>query len=133
MADANEFKERFVAVLQDMRGSIWSNPEHQFLIGSLAARLISKAGQPDWPAYKATLTRSKYDALLLDMQMKGNEFHAEGEDAKAYAMQVLAMSVIARMQTDPQVRAGNRLLDEMIDTYVEAFRKAEAMAKPVAN
>jgi hypothetical protein len=133
LSKEDEFRERFVAVMQDLREGQKDNPEAMFLIGSLAARLIDKAGQKNWAAYKASLGEFENDALLVDLRKKGNDFYAQGKDMQAYALQVLGTSVIARTQNDPQVRAGNRLLDEMIDFYVKAFRRAEKMPGSRAN
>lgn len=122
-----DFKDRFVAVLQDLRTNGGKDAEAMFLIGSLAARLLDRAKQPTWAAYKAALAPEAYNKLLGDFQKQGNDFHREGKTRHAYAIQVLAISLIARTQTDPEVRAGNGLLDEMLGFLIAAYRKAEAM------
>ena len=94
-----DFKDRFVAVLQDLRGNGGKDPEAMFLIGSLAARLIDRASQPNWAAYKANMTPPAYAKLLSDFQQQGNDFHKEGKAKHAYAIQVLAISLIARTRT----------------------------------
>lgn len=126
-----DFKERFVAVLQDLRGNGGKDPEAMFLIGSLAARLVDRAGQPSWAAYKASMSRELYDKLLGDFQKQGNDFHKQGKAKHAYAVQVLAISLIARTQADPEVRGGDGLLDEMLGFLIATYRKAQAaMPKP---
>ena len=122
-----DFKDRFVAVLQDLRTNGGKDPEIMFLIGSLAARLTDRAGQPGWAAYKVALAPEAYDRLLSDFQTQGNAFHREGKAKHAYAVQVLAISLIARTQKDPELQAGDRLLDEMLGFLIAAYRKAEAM------
>jgi hypothetical protein len=122
-----DFKERFVAVLQDLRSNGGQDPEAMFLIGSLAARLLDRARQPSWAAYKASMAREAYDQLLGDFQKQGNDFHKQGKAKHAYAVQVLAISLIARTQTDPDIRAGNGLLDDMLGFLIAAYRKAEAI------
>jgi hypothetical protein len=122
-----DFKDRFVAVLQDLRSNGGKDPEAMFLIGSLAARLLDRAKQPSWAAYKAAMAPEAYSKLLSDFQKQGNGFHREGKDKHAYAVQVLAISLIARTQQDPEIRAGNGLLDEMLGFLIAAYRKAEAM------
>lgn len=121
-----DFKERFVAVLQDLRSNGGKDPEAMFLIGSLAARLIDRARQPSWAAYKASMTRAVYDKLLGDFQKQGNDFHREGKAKHAYAVQVLAISLIARTQDDAEIRAGDALLNEMFGFLIAAYRKAQA-------
>lgn len=123
-----DFKERFVAVLEDLRSNGGKDPEAMFLIGSLAARLVDRAKQPGWAAYKANMGRAAYDKLLGDFQKQGNDFHKDGKAKHAYAIQVLAISLIARTQNDPEIRAGDGLLDEMLGFLIAAYRKAQATA-----
>jgi hypothetical protein len=127
-----DFKERFVAVLHDLRSNGGKDPEAMFLIGSLAARLVDRAKQPGWAAYKANMGRVAYDKLLGDFQKQGNDFHKEGKAKHAYAVQVLAISLIARTQNDDDVRAGDSLLDEIMGFLIAAYRKARA-ADPKVN
>ena len=123
-----DFKDRFVSVLQDLRGNGGKDPEAMFLIGSLAARLVDRARQPSWAAYKANMTPPVYAKLLSDFQQQGNDFHKEGKAKHAYAIQVLAISLIARTQTDPDVRTGEAFLDDMLGFLIAAYRKAQATA-----
>ena len=122
-----DFKERFVAVLKDLRTNGGKDTEAMFLIGSLAARLIDKANQPSWAAYKSNMAPPVYAQLLSDFEKQGNSFHRDGKAKHAYAIQVLAISLIARTQNDPEVRAGEGLLDEMLGFLIAAYRKAEKM------
>lgn len=128
----DDFKQRFVAVLQDLRANGNQDPEALFLIGSLAARLLDEARQPDWGAYKARMAQPAYAKLLADLQRQGNEFHQQGKPKHAYAIQVLAISLIARTQSDKDVRAGDSLLDGMLDFLIAAYRKAQ-QADPKPN
>lgn len=127
-----DFKERFVAVLQDLRSNGGKDPEAMFLIGSLAARLLDRAKQPSWATYKANLAPQVYARLLSDFQKQGNAFHKEGKAKHAYAIQVLAISLIARTQNDDEVRAGDSLLDDMLGFLIAAYREAQA-ADPKPN
>lgn len=122
----DDFKQRFVAVLQDLRGNGSTDPEAMFLIGSLAARLVDRSAQPSWTNYKTTMTSAAYDKLLRDFEKQGNDFHKEGKAKQAYAIQVLAMSLVARTQIDPEVQAGDTLLDEILGFLIAAYRKAKA-------
>ena len=119
-----EFKQRFVAVLQDLRNDGTGDPEAVWLIGSLAAALLDKAGARSWADLKQGLTRSDYDGLIRDFEVSGNNFHREGRGKHAYAVQVLAVSVVARTQQDPDLQAGCRLLDQIIDGAVRVYRQS---------
>lgn len=124
MAKEDDFKERFVAVVKDLHANGGEDPEAMFLIGSLAARLMDRAKQPSWAAYKASMTGPAYDKLLRDFQQQGNDFHKEGKKKHAYAIQVLAMSLVARTQKTPEVRQGEGLLDNMLGIMIATYRKS---------
>lgn len=128
-----EFKQRFVAVLQDLRTNGGKDPEAMFLIGSLAARLIDRAKQPSWAAYKANMAPHVYAKLLSDFQKQGNDFHKEGKAKHTYAIQVLAVSLIARTQNDDEMRAGDSMLDEMLGFLIAAYRKSQATKPTQTN
>jgi hypothetical protein len=118
-----EFKQRFVAVLKDLQTNGKNDVEAMWLLGSLAAVLVDKAGQPSWPALKASLTREAYDGLLRDFQAQGNALHQQGKGKHAYAIQILGISLVAKTQLDEQLQAGAALLDEIIDYAVVIYRK----------
>lgn len=118
-----DFKQRFVAVLKDLQANGRKDTEAMWLLGSLAAQLIEKAGEPSWAALKSKLTRAAYDGLLRDFQTQGNALHQQGKGKHAYAIQILGISLVARTQSDDEVQAGTALLDEIIDYTVLIYRK----------
>lgn len=122
-----DFKERFVAVMRELREVGDTDHEAMFLIGSLASTLMKKKNAPSWPKFKADLPGSEHSLLLNDFEKQGNKFHRDGKRKHAYAVQVLAMSVVADKQVDRDVATGNKLLDQYIGRMVAAFRKAEAI------
>ena len=128
-----DFKERFVALMQDLRANATKDPEATWLIGSLATRLIDLYKLKTWSQFKLALTPPAYSKLLSDFEKEGNGFHQQGKAKAAYAVQVLGISLIARTQSDEQVRAGDSLLDEMIQAMVAVYRKAKAAEKRPAN
>lgn len=118
-----EFKQRFVAVLKDLQANGKNDIEAMWLVGSLATQIIEKARQPSWPALKAALTREAYDGLLRDFQKEGNALHQQGKGKPAYAIQLLGISLVAKTQRDEQLKAGEALLDEIIDYTIAVYRK----------
>lgn len=122
----DDFRERFVAVMRDLHEN-QSDQEAMFLIGSLASTLMKKQNAPSWPAFKSNLKPVDYSLLLSDFEKSGNKFHKDGKRKHAYAVQLLAMSVIADSQTHRDVTEGNKLLNQYIGRLVAAYRKAEAM------
>lgn len=123
----DDFRERFVAVMKDLHENGESDQEAMFFVGSLASTLMKRDNSPSWPAFKSNLKPVDYSLLLSDFEKQGNKFHRDGKRKHAYAVQLLAMSVVAMTQTHRDVTEGNKLLDQYIARLVRAFRKAEAM------
>jgi hypothetical protein len=121
-----DFKERLVAIMRDVKDNLTDDTEAMWTIGSLAARLVDLYKVRTWTEFKAKLSAEAYDRLLKDFKEQGNAFHRDGKDKAAYAVQLLAISVIARTQTDPQVKQGEQLLDGIINGVVATYRKAQA-------
>ena len=68
--------------------------------------------------------------LLTDLQREGNRQHREGDYRKAYAMQVIGVSLIASTQKEPEMVTGNTLLDDIVERMVKVFRDSQ---KPEPN
>ncbi|RYE87671.1 MAG: hypothetical protein EOP19_03625 [Hyphomicrobiales bacterium] len=127
-----EFKQRFAAVLLDLQQNGKNDPEAMWLLGSLACEIAEKSDKKTWVEFKRSMAQSTYSQLLTDFEKEGNRQHREGDRKKAYAIQVLAISLIARTQDDPQMRAGDALLDQMIDMTVNIYRDNRE-PKPAVN
>ena len=121
-----DFKERLVAIMRDVKDNLTDDTEAMWTIGGLAARLVDLYKVRTWTQFKAKLSAEAYDRLLKDFEEQGNAFHRDGKDKAAYAVQLLAISVIARTQIDPEVRQGEELLDGIINGVVATYRKAQA-------
>jgi hypothetical protein len=94
-----------------------------WFLGSLAADLTDELKASDWPSAKRAIDAPTYDALLRAFEAKGNEHHQAGRTKPAYAIQAMAISLVARTQNaDPQIAAGEPLLDQLIDAAAKAFR-----------
>lgn len=118
------FKERFAAVMVDMGKNVHKDPETLYLIGSLAAHLMDRAKLPTWTELKAALSSEAYSSLLTTFQNQANDHHKKGNKKAAYAIEILAISVICKTQNDdPQVNSGEELLDKMIGDTVSFFRR----------
>jgi hypothetical protein len=128
----DDFKERFIAVMKNLHSDGQKDAEAMWLTGSLAARLVDKARQGSWTQFKATRTKRGYDQLLADFSAEGNGYHSQGKAKHAYAVQLLAMSMVARYQKDEDIQFGLRLLDELIDRSIVTYKKNKNAA-PGAN
>lgn len=127
-----EFKQRFVAVLMDLQENGKNDPEVMWLIGSLACEIVEKSNKAKWAEFKSTMAQQTYSKLLTDFEHEGNRQYREGDQKKAYAIQVLAISLIAYTQKDEQMRAGDKILDELIEMTIHIYRQ-NRQPKPVVN
>jgi len=117
-----DFKHRFAAILQDLQENGANDPEALWLIGSLACGIVEKSSKKSWADFKRTITQDTYTQLLADFEKEGNRQYREGDQKKAYAIQVLGVSQIAPTQKGREMSAGDALLDQMIERTIGVFR-----------
>ena len=127
-----EFRHRFAGIVLDL--STTDDSEATALLGSLGGRIISHAGMQSWSALKQNLTQRDYDALLRTFQTQGNDLAKQGHRKQVYAIEVLAISLIAKTQmTDPEIASGAPLLDQIIDDAIAAVRQAQPIPDPIIS
>lgn len=118
-----QFKTRFASVLADLHQDGVEDGEAMFLLGAGATRICDMGQKASWTELKQALSHADYDRLIEQCRTEGNSYAAEGKQKAAYAIQALAMSLVARTQTDPVIREGERLLDAVIDKTVANYRQ----------
>jgi len=124
MTKEQDFKIRFAEVLKDLQQNGSKDNEAMWLLGSLAADLADDLKVANWTAAKQNMAPQTYNTLLKTFETQGNEHHQAGRGKHAYAIQTLAVSLIARTQGgDPQMAAGEALLDQIIDYTVAVYRR----------
>lgn len=122
-----EFKQRFAIVLQDLQAGGKNDAEAMWMLGTLAADLAAKLQQTSWSAAKSAITTGLYDELLATFQAQGNAMHQAGQTRQAYAIQTLAISLVAGTQrADSDIAAGEELLDALVDQAVAAVLASRA-------
>ena len=126
-----EFKQRFAGVLADLVAS--EDDELRLLIGSLATRIAAPSRAPNWSAFKIGMSLPAYRQLLATFQRQGNELARLGRREEVQAMEVLAVSLVAKTQgTDPEIASGTIVLDQLIDDAVSLVQQAKA-ADPIIS
>lgn len=121
-----DFKERLIAAIRDLKDRHTEDAELMWLVGSLGARLVDLYKLKTWTQFKAKLSGEAYNRLLKDFEQQGNAYHRDGKAKASYAIQLLAISVVAKTQDDPQVKEGARLLDGLINGVVANYRKSRS-------
>lgn len=123
MSKEDDFKLRFIEMMRNLREIGMQDLEAVWLIGNLAAKFIDRARSENWTQFRKTRTQRAYASMLKDFEAQGNSFHAQGRNKNAYAIQVLAISMVAGTQKDADVVNGLVVLDDMIQYAVEYYRK----------
>lgn len=119
-----DFKQRLATVLADLQNDGVKDGEAMFMLGSLAAKMADQGKVKTWSALKSGIAGDAYTSLLNTMQKHGNELVQQGHHKAAYALQALAISLVARsQQQDEMVAIGSRLLDQVIDSAVAQYRE----------
>ena len=122
-----DFKQRFDSILLDMRISGSTDAETMWLVGSLAARLIDQGQQPTWYSFKHTLSQPTFRSLISSFQKQGNDLAKTGATQQVYAIQVVAVSLVAVTQTDdPEIVEDDKVLDQIIEDAISIYREAIA-------
>lgn len=118
-----EFKQRFTAVVSDILKSGGEDGQAMAMIGHLASDIAASLQQQNWVTAKANMTPEVYKDLLKIFEKRGNEYHQADKDKHAYAIQALAMSLIAAtMRSDTQIAEGEKILDAVIDRSVAVYQ-----------
>lgn len=123
MTKEDDFKARFIEMMRNLNEIGMKDLEAVWLIGNLAAKFIDRSRSSDWAQFRKTRTQRAYSSMLKDFEAQGNSFHSQGKNKNAYAIQVLAISMVAGTQKDPDVVSGTAVLDDMIQYTVDYYRK----------
>ena len=125
MTKEQDFKIRFITMMQDLQQAGGKDAEAMYLLGSLASDLAGNFKQTTWTGAKSVMDVAAYKSLLAIFEKQGNEHHQAGRTKQAYAIQALVMSLIVRTQPDPDLRGGEVVLDRLIDIAVDLYRQSQ--------
>ena len=118
-------RSRVTDMLRELQ-TVREDNETMAMVGILAGRILVDARQPRWEQMKRRLTAAAYDQLLLTAQIQGNDIFGEGNIKAAFALDIIATSIVASRVEDPRLADGLALLDEIIERAVTAWRKSNA-------
>jgi len=122
-----DFKQRLAGVMLDM--TIADDEAARLLVGGLASRIVTHAGAPNWSTFNARVSRPDYTQLLQTFQRQGNEFAQRGQPDHVHTIEVLAVAMVARTQTqDPEVTSESARLDALIDETIDLFNRSQTVS-----
>ncbi|HFC04594.1 MAG TPA: hypothetical protein ENJ55_02715 [Rhizobiales bacterium] len=125
-----KFKYRFMRLMADLGENAAKDPETIWLIGSLAGSIIEDAGKSSWTELKLSQDKEAQNRLLAAFQSQGTQLAKDNNHRAAYAVETLAISVIApTMATDEHINEGNKLLDKMISDAIDYYHAHPATTK----
>lgn len=124
-----QLRQRLAAVLRDLQEAGVNDPEAIGLIGTLAYDLTSKLKSQSWRDAKQSLTDQGYAELLASFEKNGNSLYKDGKVKQAYAIQAMAVSLVAsRHRGQKRIAEGEQLLDGVIDAALTHVRRLRAKA-----
>ena len=87
-------RSRVTDMLRELQ-TVREDAETMAMVGILAGRILMDAKQPHWAQMKRRLTAAAYDQLLLTAQIQGNDLFGEGNIKAAFALDIIATSIVA--------------------------------------
>jgi len=119
-----QYRHRLASVLRDLQTTAAEDGEAVAMIGSLAAQLADKVQRQKWSEAKDVMSPANRAELLRSFETRGNTMHQAGQTKQAYAIQALAISLLAgTMRQDRNIAEGEGLLDALIDRAVVLYRR----------
>ena len=118
------FRDQLIDLMADLNGGAGRNRELRRLIGGISDKLARQASVSDWAELKARADGPTYDSLLKLFQTESAAVAKAGDALSVRAFEVLAISLVARRQYDPELQPGIKILDDYIAECATGARKA---------
>lgn len=124
-----EFTARFHEVVDDLDQTGRNDPETMWLLGSLVARLVTKADAQNWLHLKQILDPRSLKELVETLEGNAVAYEAEGKAKPAYVARLLGISLVAGQLTEPRIRKRDQLLSHFIDSAAYVYNTANAQTQ----
>jgi hypothetical protein len=125
------FRERLIALTEQLNAGANNDKKLRQTVGLYASRMPRDAGARDWADLKQRADGSTYDSMLKLFTTQAEEAHRRGDTSIMQAMEVLALSLIARRQYQPDLAPGVGFLDKFIERCATRARRANAQFIPL--
>ncbi len=131
MAERDDiFRERLVAVMTALNGGEGRDPAVRRIVGSYAYRMAKESGARNWSDLKARASGPTYDSMLRIFAEQSSKMQQAGDAKGVRGLEALALSLIARHQSQGDLVAGIGFLDRYIEECASLVKPA---ARVVVN
>ena len=127
------FRERLVDLVARVGATVGDDLRMRQRLGAMATQLAKEAGARDWADLKARADGATYDSLLNLFQRESEGATRSGDTLVGRAVEVLAVSLIARRQYQADLNQGVYILDKYIEGSERMARRARAQFIPVGR
>lgn len=130
------FRERLIAMTEELNSGTNRDPRLRLTIGAYAIRMVKEARARDWVDLKERADGPTYDSMLRLFQKQSEAAAKNADTTVVRAMEVLALSLIARRQYQADLLPGVGFLDGYIGNCCKAVRNSTVDvggARPVAG
>jgi len=118
------FREQLVQLIEALHGEDGKRKGLRNRIGAIAMRMARDAGARDWADLKQRADGPTYDSMLRLFQRESAAARQANDERVVRAMEVLAISLIARRQTQADLMPGVAFLDDFIERSERAAKRA---------
>jgi len=118
------FREQLVTLIADLNSGSGRDRDLRRLIGAFSDKIAREAGARDWADLKLRADGPTYDSLLKLFQRESSAVAKSGDTRAGRVFEILAISMIARRQYDPDLQDGIKILDDYIAECARNARKA---------
>jgi len=124
------FRDKLTSLLADLNGGEGRDKKLRRTIGMYSDKLAQEAGAKDWQDFKERADGPTYDSLLKFLQSQSEQMLKHRDTEGVRALEVLAISIIGRRQTAPELLAGMDFLDRYIAECARNARRRGAHVLP---
>ena len=124
------FRDKLTSLLSDLNSGEGRDKKLRRTIGMYSDKLSRDAGAKDWQDFKERADGPTYDSLLKFFQAQSEQMLKHHDTEGARALEVLAISLIARRQYAQELQPGIDFLDRFIAECARNARRRGAHVLP---
>ena len=128
------FREKLVALMTALNSGESRDIAVRRIVGGVAYQLVKRLGAKSWGDLKQRADGEVYDIMLRTFQAESEKHAKAGNEKGVRGVEALAVSMIARHQSQPDLMPGVNFLDRYIeDCMALATPPSKVVSKPVRH